>query len=207
MHRDRTRVAGYIDGFNLYFGLRERGFNQFYWIDPYKLVDRLLSQGHDLKTVKYFTARVRNPKEKRDRQTAFLDAVSKVSETEVILGKFYKKNVRCRACGSSWLTFEEKMTDSAIAAHLVADAFLDRFETAILIGGDTDIVPAIKMVKRHFPQKQLIAWFPPSRKNQAVADICHDSASITGEHLKHCLMPDRIEVADGVFMERPASWR
>jgi len=148
-----AKTIGYIDGFNLYFGLRERGLKKFYWIDPHRLVRALLSPDHDLRAAKYFTARIKSPDDKRRRQTSFLDAIRASSEAKVIQGKFYKKPQRCHGCGKRWVTFEEKMTDSAIAAHLIADAFLDRFDSAVLIGGDTDIIPAIKMVRRHFPKK------------------------------------------------------
>ena len=31
------RVVIYIDGFNLYFGLREKGWKNLYWLNVYKL--------------------------------------------------------------------------------------------------------------------------------------------------------------------------
>ena len=98
------------------------------------------------------------------------------------------------------------MTDSAIAAHLVADAFLGRFDTAILVGGDTDIVPAIKMVRTHFADKTLLAWYPPRRSNDAVGDLCHGADTIGHDHLAAAVMPDMVEVENGVFVERPDEW-
>ena len=29
-----VRVAAYVDGFNLYFGMRSRGMRRYYWLDP-----------------------------------------------------------------------------------------------------------------------------------------------------------------------------
>ena len=62
------------------------------------------------------------------------------------------------------------------------------------------------MVRKWFPEKRIIAWFPPARKNQAVADACHDEDGINGRHLQNSQMPDRIEVEPSVFVERPAHW-
>lgn len=200
------RVIGYIDGFNLYYGLRQRKWRQFYWIDPFALVAALLPPSQQLVGVKYFTARVRQPKTKRDRQSKLLDAIRVHSEAEIILGKFYRKPRQCRSCRVTWTTFEEKMTDCAIASHMVADAFRDQFDAAVLVGGDTDLVPPVKMIRRWFPEKRITAWFPPVRKNQAVADACHDEGSINGGHLAVAVMPDTIEVAEGVNVERPAQW-
>jgi len=201
-----SKVIGYIDGYNLYGGLRQRGWRQYYWIDPYLLIQQALGQGEELVGVKYFTARVKGPDDKRARQTAFLDAIRIVSSAEVILGKFYAKPKECRSCGCRWTSHEEKMTDSAIASNLVADAFRDQFDTAILVGGDTDIVPAIKMVRRWFPKKRLVVLFPPARRNQEVETHCHDSGDINGSHLHAALMPDEIQDQSGLIIRRPCSW-
>ena len=40
----------------------------------------------------------------------------------------------------------EKMTDVNIATHLIIDAFQDRYDMAMLISGDSDLVPPIKAV-------------------------------------------------------------
>jgi len=201
------RVIAYIDGFNLYHGLKQHAWRQFYWIDPYRLIQNLLAEGHTLEGVKYFTARVRAPADKRQRQDAFLEALRVRSDAEIIYGKFYKKPKTCHNCGRSWQSFEEKMTDSAIAANLVADAFRDCFDTAVLVGGDTDIVPAIKMVRRWLPQKRMVVWFPPVRKNDEVARACDDSGDIKGNHLESAVMPDEIDAGEGLVIRRPDRWR
>lgn len=203
---DSPRVAAYVDGFNLYYGMKTRGWGHLYWLDPYALIQQLVRPSFQLMKVLYFTARVKSPKDKRDRQTAYLDALRTYSDVEIIYGKFYDKPRNCTGCGRTWMSHEEKMTDTAIGVNLVADAFTDEYDTALLVGGDTDIVPAIKMVKRHRPGKRLEAWFPPSRKNQAVTDACDDEGQINALHLGAALMPDRIGVSPGVFVERPASW-
>jgi len=200
-----SRIIGYIDGYNLYIGLRDRNWRQFYWLDPHKLIESLAPRQGIVTSAKYFTARVKGPDDKRGRQTAFLDAINAISQSEVILGKFYSKPRRCRACNASWITYEEKMTDSAIASHLVADAFRDQFDTAYLIGGDTDIVPAIKMVRQWLPHKRLHVWFPPARTNNEVAAHCHDSGQINGDHFKRSQMPELVE-CNGVLIQRPSRW-
>lgn len=200
-----SRIIGYIDGYNLYGGLKQRRWYQYYWLDPHKLIESLAPPSSRVVAVKYFTARVKGPEDKRKRQSAFLDAISATSSAEVILGKFYRRPGHCRSCGAEWESFQEKMTDSAIASHLVADAFRDQFDVAYLVGGDTDIVPAIKMVRRWFPDKRLHVWFPPARTNQEVADHCHDNAQINGEHLRLAQMPDEIPF-NGVIIRKPPDW-
>ena len=53
------RVAAYIDGFNLYFGVRQHG-RRYLWLDLEQLVQSLLRPRQQLVAVRYFTARVRN---------------------------------------------------------------------------------------------------------------------------------------------------
>lgn len=201
-----NRVFAYIDGFNLYFGLKERKWAKFYWFDPDCLAKQLVEGGRKVIETKYFTAKVKQPDDKRKRQQTFLNAIQHHSDSEIIYGKFAKRTRPCRNCGAIWTTHEEKMTDSAIAAHLVADAFLDRFDTAILIGGDTDIVPAIKLVRRYHPSKRIEAWFPPKRKNQQVADCCDDGGHINGEHLQAALMPLSATDENGFQIVKPSEW-
>ena len=52
------RVAAYIDSFNLYYGLRSKGWRRYYWLDLRRLAERLLRPGQQLAAVRYFTTRV-----------------------------------------------------------------------------------------------------------------------------------------------------
>ncbi|RPH91946.1 MAG: NYN domain-containing protein [Calditrichaeota bacterium] len=42
------RVIAYIDGFNLYFGLKSKGWKRYYWLNLQKLVENLLKPGQTL---------------------------------------------------------------------------------------------------------------------------------------------------------------
>ena len=52
------RVVVYIDGFNLYYGLRDAGWRRYYWLDLRRLSENLLRPDQRLVLVRYFTARV-----------------------------------------------------------------------------------------------------------------------------------------------------
>lgn len=52
-------VAAYIDGFNLYFGIRQNG-RRYLWLDLEALMRSLLRPHQQLVAVRYFKARVRN---------------------------------------------------------------------------------------------------------------------------------------------------
>ena len=54
-----SRVTVYVDGFNLYFGLRSKGWRKHYWLDLVALAAALLKPGQTLQGVHYFTSRIR----------------------------------------------------------------------------------------------------------------------------------------------------
>ncbi|MGB4726560.1 MAG: NYN domain-containing protein, partial [Thermogutta sp.] len=56
-----VRVMLYVDGFNLYFGLRTKGWKRYYWLDVQRLGEKLLRPNQSLVGVKYFTADIRGP--------------------------------------------------------------------------------------------------------------------------------------------------
>ena len=40
------RVIAYIDGFNLYFGLKSQGWQRYFWLNVQSLATNLLKPGH-----------------------------------------------------------------------------------------------------------------------------------------------------------------
>ena len=52
------RVIAYIDGFNLYYGLKSKGWNSLLWIDLNRLIQRLLKNNQELVEIKYFTSSI-----------------------------------------------------------------------------------------------------------------------------------------------------
>lgn len=53
-----NRVVGYIDGFNLFFGLRDSGLRRYYWLSPELLIQNLMKPWQTLAGVRYFSARI-----------------------------------------------------------------------------------------------------------------------------------------------------
>ena len=61
---------------------------------------------------------------------------------------------KCRKCYKKYQTFEEKETDVNIALYLLRMAFQNKFDKFFLIIGDTDLIPAVKMIREYFPNKK-----------------------------------------------------
>jgi len=73
-----VRLIAYVDGFNLYFGMREANWRRTYWLDVDLLVRNLLRPDQALARVNYFTARVSgtlSDPDKPRRQNAYLEAL------------------------------------------------------------------------------------------------------------------------------------
>lgn len=110
-----ARVIAYVDGFNLYFGLKNAGFKRLYWLDVSALAGNLLKPGQTLAATHYFTARIRDNGRNtadRKRQGDYLEALG-LSGTSIQLGHYLEKQRSCRKCHAAWTDYEEKMT----AAH------------------------------------------------------------------------------------------
>jgi hypothetical protein len=65
------RVLVYVDGFDLYFVMKDAGFEYCKWLDIEKLTKDLLKTNQELRQIKYFTSRVGNNPEKQKRQTSY----------------------------------------------------------------------------------------------------------------------------------------
>lgn len=116
-----------------------------------------------------------------------------------------EKHRRCASCGATWIAHEEKETDVAIAVQLVADAFLNAYERALIISADSDLAPAIRTVSKHFPKKSVNVIAPPGRKGHA-RDL-KPLFEITQGRLAKCLLPETATgPAGATLFKRPDSY-
>jgi len=117
----KRRAIVYIDGFNLYFGLKasvmpdalsgtELGMTRrelkkrypltkrSYWLDIQKLATTIIRDA-DLETVKYFTARITGNHNKQLRQNAFLNAIQVYCpKLKIFEGRYLLRRVLCSKC-------------------------------------------------------------------------------------------------------------
>ena len=199
------RVAVYIDGFNLYHGMKEARYERFLWLNVYRLAEHLTQPGHGLVLVKYFTSRISGPPDAVRRQNTYLDAID-TTATEIIPGKFQNSPIKCGRCKDRWLIPEEKMTDVNIATQMLSDAFLNHFDKAILISGDSDLVPPVKLILDRFPAKRVIVAFPPYRHSADLQAAATSTLRLNQPEFKACQFADKIEKENGHILERPATW-
>lgn len=161
----KNRVVAYIDGYNLYHGLRDEGWRRYLWLDLRALAESLIRESQKLVLTKYFTTRISYPELKRKRQSDYLEAIQAHcgDSLEMFWGHYQSEARTCNGCGRIEQISNEKKTDVNIAVEMMTDAFRNIFDTALIITADSDLVPAVSAVRRLFPEKTVVAAFPPAR--------------------------------------------
>lgn len=201
-----SRVIAYIDGFNFYHGLRDSGLQDSRWLDYHGMSVSLLKSGQRLERVRYFTSRVKNNPKKTERQAVYIDALLARGGIKIDYGHFLSKPARCHNCGNVWRKNEEKKTDVNIAVRLLEDAFDDRFDTAMVVSGDSDLVPPIESVLRRFPQKRVVVAFPPKRSSTQLKQAASAAFSIFPQTIQSNHLPDPVRTSGGVELRAPSGW-
>jgi uncharacterized LabA/DUF88 family protein len=205
---NKRRAIVYIDGFNLYFAMREKGWASFMWLDLIKFAKRLLREDQVLVQVKYFTSRIKNDPEKQKRQNLFLDALGTLNKDvlKIVEGQYQSNSFNCPDCGHELWDDHEKQTDVNIAVHMLLDAFsANKVDDLILITADSDQVAAVKAVR--VLGKKILVALPPGRGDYfELKKHGNSSLELTAKKFKGCRLPDSITV-DGFTIECPAKWR
>ncbi len=202
----KEKVIAYIDGFNLYFGMVEAGFDYCKWLDLKQLVQNLLKPSQELTEVKYFTSRVNNNPDKQKRQSLYIDALESIG-IKIIYGNYQDGNVKCLRCGHIWKSAKEKMTDVNIATAIIIDAYKNEYDMAMLISGDTDLIPPIREVHAIFKDKRVMIAFPPKRHNKVLAIAAKGSFVIGRKKLVASQLNEEIVSSTGYKIKIPDSWK
>lgn len=202
------RVMAYIDGFNLYFGIRDADLKRYLWLDLPMLAHNLLIGGQELALTKYFTSRVSGPSGKQERQSIYLDALGMIpsDRLQIFYGKYMENPRTCQKCHMEDLVPSEKMTDVNIAVEMLTDAYQDRFDTALLISADSDLHAPVSKIRSLFPQKKVVVAFPPERRSAELAAAASASIVVGRGKLKDSQLPDMLCAKNGHVLKKPATW-
>jgi uncharacterized LabA/DUF88 family protein len=162
--------------------------------------------GDDLHSITYFTALAnwRSP-DAVQRHRALIEA-NEVNGINVVLGNFKRKQIHCSLCNGVLERHEEKATDVNIAlyAYRLASKGLEQI---ILVTGDTDLIPAIKMIKEDFPTVRVGVIFPYDRMNKELKKVSCFHHKTRKSILYQFLLPDRISKSNNHVITCPANWR
>jgi len=202
------RAILYVDGFNLYFGLKTASFKRYYWLDIYKLGSNLLKANQKLVAAHYFTSHIKSNGENNEdmkRQNTYIEALQEVG-VKCQFGHYLQKTKRCYSCDNTWPHYEEKMTDVNIAIQLLTDAFDDVFDVALVLSGDSDLSTPIRKVRERFPHKRIVVVFPPKRFSKELNDCADATLALGRDKLHNSQLPESLTKSCGFVLHRPTTW-
>jgi uncharacterized LabA/DUF88 family protein len=222
-----TRVNFYIDGFNVYFRLKEYKEKTgicYNWLDYKSLLTSLLKGGEELGDIYFFTAiSQRHGAGSVVRHNKYITALE-ATGVKIIKGYFSKKSRKCKVRGChfkgprEYPDEEEKETDVKIAVQMLKDAANDKFNRCFLMSGDNDFSPVLLAIKELCPKKQVGLITPPfeprtveiikmSGLKQACKQCKAPQIKMTFSRLKGHSLPVKIEIPGKPPVEMPKGYQ
>jgi len=127
------KVMVFIDGSNLFFTMIDKGCPMK--LDYGKFINKLCTVDRKLIRAYYYDAHLIQADNliKYQRQQKFFSALSRTEYLELRLGRFERGR--------------QKGVDVKLAVDMIDYAVQEVYDTAILVSGDSDLVPAVKLVK------------------------------------------------------------
>lgn len=197
-----ARTAAFVDGLNLYHGLRDEGLLKFRWLDVEGMVGSLaadvgarLGKPLDVIRVVYCTSLVRDRQAAR-RQDVYLQALEQhCAHIEILLGSYEEKSRQCTGCGASVGFQTEKQTDVNLAVEMVKDAAKpvgQRADIQLLVTGDTDLIPAVRAVRSYGVDVVVIAPPARGRTRESFTAIASKYLRVNRRHLRDHPLPDPV---------------
>lgn len=210
-------VTAYVDGFNLYYGIKSKFGRRYLWLDVVELVRRLRPADH-IAVVRYFTAVVKGEPAAAANQIEYIDALQAHCGPvlDVQRGWFKPRTIGpCKICGQHFecacprrfRSFEEKETDVALGASMVEDAAAGLGDISLLVSADSDFAPAVRSIKRLDPQRPVLLAMPPGnlRPHKRFSNVGHFNINETA--LRHAQLPPAVnDPGTGRQRSRPTKW-
>jgi len=209
----RTNI--YVDGFNLYYGsLKSTAYK---WLDLKSLFQTCLGPGNSIQKIKYYTAKISarpgNPHGPTKQDTYLRALKAHIPELDIILGHFIVKPVRMPLANPPmWgsktvqvMKTEEKGSDVNLAVDLLNDAWMNKYECAVVVSNDGDLAGAMRLVKKQ--GKRIVVLVPgdPTTRPHSVqlTKWSHKIMSIPLSAIGGCQLPNPIP---GTTIHKPKTW-
>ncbi len=217
------RTIVYVDGYNLYYGLLRK--SKLKWLDLYALFnDHVLDDKAKLLEVRYYTApvlgRMSDDPQSTQRQRQYIQALKRMHTTglTVIEGRIVASTPFQRLVTPipeaphlekvQVYDFNEKKTDVNLASDMIAGAWTNAYDQAVLCSNDSDLEGALATIRKHHPKIRLGLVAPirgdDHRKISKDLSVYADWAKILSPvHLANAQLPERIA---HTALKKPESW-
>lgn len=211
-YKDDLITNIYIDGFNLYYGALKN--TPYRWLNPERLCQLLLPK-NTIGQIRYFTALVSARPGDVDqpvRQQLYLRALATLPRVSVHLGHFLTHEVSMALVVppghpqkyAKVIKTEEKGSDVNLATHLLHDAHLGRFDIAVVVSNDSDLLEPIKIVRQEL-NKHVGILNPHPNPSRALLPHIDFIKQIRAGVLRVSQFPSTLTDQHGTFT-KPANW-
>ena len=194
------RYRFYIDGFNVYNAILDH-CPQYLWLNYYRFAQNMMLSADTLSGVTYFSAYADwEPAEKAKHQEYVF--LLRNSGVHITLGRFKVKKRWCELHSHECVKHEEKQTDVNIAVAVLGDAANNRFDRAIIISADSDLVPIVRAVRDLGKRVKVGVMTPVGRESIDLVAAADFRRHMTEEMLAQSQFP-AISTINGHTIIRP----
>ena len=165
------KVAIFLDGSNFYYALKN-GFGRTD-IDMAK-VSSVLAAGRELVRTYYYNAAYPSNHAKARKQQQFFQGLRRTPYLEVRLGQLQLKEG----------VLVQKGVDVKLAVEMIDFGFRNTYDTAILVSGDSDFVPAVQFVKNLGKHVELVVV--QGQPSWHLQDACDKTVVLEQDSLTDC---------------------
>lgn len=104
---------------------------------------------------------------------------------------------------------EEKETDVNLAIQMIIDSYEKVCDKMVLISGDTDFVPPLKIIKNNHKHVETMVLFPPGNRSTHLAQISPYNKDLEKQKPKwnKAIMPNEVKFDDGKVFTIPEKWK
>lgn len=178
-----------------------------------------MNDTHEISAIKYYTAKVvthDGDAQAPIRQLSYIRALKKsIPEFSVYYGHYLTHTVRLPLANHGYskrkkfvnvLKSEEKGSDVNLAVHLLHDAWLDKYDCAVVVSNDSDLAESIRLVKEQ--HGKIIGLMPPNidrhrKPTRMLSQYANFIKRIRKGVLKDSQLPNIIL---GTKIHKPAKW-
>jgi uncharacterized LabA/DUF88 family protein len=192
----RTNI--YVDGFNLYYGALRK--TPYRWVNLETLFQLLLPK-NTIHEIKYFTALVSarpNDPSQPQRQQLYLRALATLPTMPLVVPSGQPQQY------AKVIKTEEKGSDVNLSTHLLHDAHMNRFDVAVVVSNDSDLLGTIKIVRNELGKKVGVLN-PQKNPSRAILPHIDFIKQIREGVLRESQFPAQMQDAKGHFT-KPMSW-
>ena len=201
------RILALVDGFNLYHSMADRkDLSKYKWLNLRKLIECFTIDNEEIVNIIYFSAYAFWKPERVIRHQTYVNALRTVN-VKPVMSEFKRKTLKCKLCKKVYTTYEEKQTDVQIAINLFREGMNDSYDKAMIVSGDSDLIPAIEAVKSKFPAKTIHILFPPKRAIESLKQVADQYSKIKEKHLASSQFSDTIKLDNNKSLIKPIEWK